>query len=354
MDAVTRQDIVKVRFFAEGGQAPPDAELRPTVQSLQRPIFAYTYQVVDNRPGNGDGQIARGEGVTIYLTVKNAGKGRSYETQANMRNLTGDGLLLHGGRFDISDMKPGDVRHVAFTFDVLEAITENAANIELSVTDRDLRVVSNEKLTIPVTRGGLLVNKAGGTVRANDTAPVRGQPVQASPVVGEIAKGSVVDRLGVFGEFTKVGLGGERFGFVESNKLADARDRAKPVFAPLLVRSPPLLEVQPAKLASRDHKVHLEGAATDGQRVLDAYIFVGTRKVFYQSNRKAADGRRLLFSLDAELNPGINVITVVARESEDTATRYTMVVRRDGPNGEPLPTPKSELFGEDWEFLGDE
>jgi hypothetical protein len=32
-----------------------------------------------------------------------------------------------------------------------------------------------------------------------------------------------------------------------------------------------------------------------------------------------------------------------------------MVVRRDGPNGEPLPTPKSELFGEDWEFIeGDE
>jgi hypothetical protein len=31
-----------------------------------------------------------------------------------------------------------------------------------------------------------------------------------------------------------------------------------------------------------------------------------------------------------------------------------MVVRRDGPNGEALPTPKSELFGADWEFSGDE
>jgi carboxyl-terminal processing protease len=50
----------------------------------------------------------------------------------------------------------------------------------------------------------------------------------------------------------------------------------------------------------------------------------------------------------------VNVITVVARESEDTASRYTMIVRRDGPNGEALPTPKVELFGEDWSFSGDE
>jgi len=355
MDAVTRQDIVKLRFFAEGGDAPSDAEFRPTVQSLPRPIFAYTYQVVDNRPGNGDGQVARGEGVTVYLTVKNAGKGRSYETQANMRNLTGDGLLLHAGRFDISDMKPGDVRQVAFTMDVLDAISENAANIELSVTDRDLRVVSNEKVTIPLTRGGSFINKVSGNVRATDVAPVRGQPVPAASTVGEIAKAAVVERLGVFGEFTKVGLGADRFGFIETAKLEETRDRPKFTLLPHLTRSPPLLEVQPAKIASRDDKVHLQGVATDGQRVLDSYIFVGTRKVFYQSNRKATDPKKLLFSLDAQLTPGINVITVVARETEDTATRHTMVVRRDGPSGEPLPTPKGELFGEDWEFLeGDE
>jgi carboxyl-terminal processing protease len=82
---------------------------------------------------------------------------------------------------------------------------------------------------------------------------------------------------------------------------------------------------------------------------MDAYIFVGSRKVFYESN-KNGNRHEMKFSLEAELSPGVNVVTVVARENEDTATRYTMVVRRDGPNGEPLPTPKSELFGADWEF----
>jgi carboxyl-terminal processing protease len=99
--------------------------------------------------------------------------------------------------------------------------------------------------------------------------------------------------------------------------------------------------------------VEIEGRATDVDGVLDADIFVGTRKVFYQANQ-GKDNKEMAFTVKAELQPGVNMITVVARENEDTATRHTMVVRRDGPNGEPLPTPKSELFGADWEFIGGE
>jgi carboxyl-terminal processing protease len=121
----------------------------------------------------------------------------------------------------------------------------------------------------------------------------------------------------------------------------------------LLSRSPPLLEVVTGVLATRQDHVTVEGVATDGDRVLDAYIFVGARKVYYQSNGKdVSDPRRLEFRHRVKLKPGVNVITVVARENEDTATRYTRVVRRDGPHGEALPTPKGEEFGADWEFIG--
>ncbi len=350
LDAVTRQDVVKVRFNAEGGAPPAEMEFRPTVKSLPRPIFAYSYQIVDNRPGNGDGQLARGEGATMYLTVKNVGKGKSYETQANLRNLTGDGLYLRAGRFDVSNMKPGDVRNVAFTFDVRKSLPDNFAKVELSVVDRDLRVVANEKITVPITRNGLFINKAAGLVAVKGSAAVRGQPVAQSTVIGTLDKGSVVKRLGTFGSFTKVALNKDRFGFVETNTVATGHGAANIVFKPLLSRSPPLLEVSPAKLATSSDHVRIQGTATDNDRVLDAYIFVGSHKVFYQSNRKGKDPKKFDFSFNAHLQPGINVITVVARENEDTATSHTLVVRRDGPHGEALPTPKNELFGEDWQF----
>lgn len=350
-DAVTRQEIVKVRFFAEGSDAPADAEIRPTIHSLPQPVFAYSYQVADNRPGNGDGQLTRGEGATVYMTVKNVGKGPSLETQANLRNLTGDGILLRAGRFDVSNMKPGDVRNVEFTFDVLDNLPENLVKVELSVSDRDLRVVSREKLTMPVTRGGLNINEDKGVLKLSGRAGVRAQPMGASAVVGHLPEGSLVEKEGRFGDFDKVSLGGSRFGFIESKLTVPAQGRPGDLkYEPELTRSPPLLEVKPAQLATRSKTVEIEGKAMDVDQVMDAYIFVGTRKVFYRANQ-GPNKTEMTFKVTAELQPGVNMITVVARENEDTATRHTMVVRRDGPNGEPLPTPKTDVFGSDWEFI---
>ncbi len=348
-DAETRADIVRIRFTAQGTEPPSEAEFRPTVTSLPRPVFAYNYQVVDNRPGNGDGQLALGEGATVYLTTKNAGKGQSYETQANLRNLTGDGLLLHAGRFDISNMKSNEVKNVAFTFDALDLLAEPNATVELSVVDRDLRVISSEKAKLPIVKTPIPLVKASGLVSVTGVAPVRGQPLAQAPIVGQLGKGSVLERLATFGEFTKVNLGDARFGFVETRALRDgASGGVKVLFDPVLSHSPPLLEVAPATLSTRDVKVRLTGRAVDSDRVQDVFVFVGPRKVFYQSNRKATDPKKLEFSFDAELSPGVNVITVVARENEDTASRQTVVVRRDGANGEPLPTPKGEALGEDF------
>ena len=39
---------------------------------------------MDDLKGNGDGVIQRGKQVSIYITVENAGEGRSFDTQANV------------------------------------------------------------------------------------------------------------------------------------------------------------------------------------------------------------------------------------------------------------------------------
>jgi carboxyl-terminal processing protease len=352
-DSVTRQDVVKVRFSAEGGEPPPDAEIRPSVQQLEQPSFAYSYQVLDNRPGNSDGQISRGEGVSIYLDVKNVGKGPSRETQALLRNLTGDGLLLRNGRFDISDIKPGDRRDVVFTFDVLDVLKDNLAKVEISVVAESLKKVSSEKITIPLAGANLAISEQKDRVVLEADVPVRGEPLNEGAVVGTLKKGSRLERTGQYKGFSRVSLGDGRVGYVETDDLGDTTDTELLGFEPLLSRSPPVLEVAPATLATRSAKVRVSGLASDGDQVRDAYVFVGSRKVFYMSNRKATEPKRLPFAFDAELQPGVNIITVVARENEDVATAQTLVVRRDGPNGEALTTPKRDTFAADWEFEED-
>jgi carboxyl-terminal processing protease len=350
-DAITREDIVKVRFSSEGGPVPREVEIRPTLKSLEQPTFAYTYQVVDNLAGNGDGQISRGESVTVYLDVTNIGKGKSFETEALLRNLSGDGLLIHAGRFDISNLAPGDRKQLAFTFDVLDSLTDNMAEIELSVVDQDLRVVASEKVQIPVVKGGSFMNPAQGQVRVKQHIAVLGQPVPSAAAVGFLAVGTTTKRLATFGPYTKVDLGAARFGFVESAALEDSPTPTSDLhFEPLMSHSPPLLDVSSASLSTRGDKIKIQGVAHDGDQVLDAYMFVGNQKVFYQSNRKGSDHTSMPLDLEVNLNPGINIITVVARENEDVLTSHVLVVRRDGPNGESMPTPKGQSFAEDWAF----
>jgi carboxyl-terminal processing protease len=342
-DSVTRSDGLKVKFDATGGHAPADAEIRTTVHGLDRPVFSYAYQIVDNRGGNGDGRVQRGEAVTMYLTVKNVGRGRSYDTQANIRNLSGDGLLLRDGRFDISNMMPGDVKKVAFTFDVGQQLPDNEAKLELSVSDRDLREVASEKVKIPIEPPAQVVQQPGAVKVSAQNAVLVDEPQAGARAFGKLAQGTSLSRLARVGDYVKVDLGSNRFGFVPAKDIADGgTPSATPTFEDLYSHAPPTIDVAPAALATRDGHIKIGATASDGTKLLDTYIFVGSRKVFYRSNNGTSDPKKMALDADVSLRPGVNVITVFARESPDTVSRKTIVVRRDGPTGELLPTPTTE------------
>lgn len=348
MDALSRSDGLRVEFEAAGGAAPSPVEIRPTVRALERPLFQYSYQIADDRQGNGDGRLQKGEQVSMYLVVKNVGKGRSFETQANISNLSGEGLLLHAGRFDVSNMMPGDVRKVAFSFDVQQQLTEPEATLSLTVADRDLREYASEKVKMPIEKP-LPVTRAGGTVKAGTQGAlllaVTDKPASA---FGKLLPGTAVNVLGKAGTFYKVDLGDRRFAFVSESEVAQGGAPSKVAYDDIYAHAPPMLEVQAATMATRADKVKVTGTSSDSERLLDLYAFVGSRKVFYKSNRDGADPKKAAFEFEAALRPGVNVITVVARETPDTTTRRTVVVRKDGPDGSLLKTPKSDDPVNDW------
>jgi carboxyl-terminal processing protease len=117
-------------------------------------------------------------------------------------------------------------------------------------------------------------------------------------------------------------------------------------FEEVMRRFPPSIEVQPVVLATKDGSITVKATAQDSDKLLDAYVFAGARKIFYRSNRNGSDPKRMPFEANIPLRAGVNVITVVARENPDTVGRKTIIVRKDGPNGEILTTPKTEEDGE--------
>jgi len=342
-DALMRSDGVTFHFGEARGHAPTDAELRTTVKSLERPVFAYSYEVIDNRRGNGDGRLQKGEGMTMYLTVKNVGKGRSFETQANLRNLSGEGLLLHDGRFDISNMMPGDTRRVAFTFDVEPQLQDPEAKVELQIRDDDLRDEVDEKVRIPVV-DPMTVAAASGVDRAKGNgADLYNEPDGHGRIFARLPLAIALPVMGTANGYVKLALGGGRFAFAPASQLDKASAPTTAIrLDDAVEHAPPALELTQPQLATRDTHTLVHGVASDDARLLDAYIFVGSRKVFYRSNRNGPDPKRMTFDADLPLRPGVNVVTIVARENPDTTTHRTFIVRRDGPNGQLLATPKTD------------
>lgn len=343
-DTLSRQDGITIKFDEARGRAPAPQALRVAIKALERPVFAYSYQIADGRKGNGDGKVQKGEHLTMYLSIKNVGKGKSFETQANLRNLSGDGLLLHEGRYDISNMQPGEVKKVSFTFDVENPLQDPEAKVELSIADRDLRETVIEKVRMPIAVPTPLV-AANGAQKAKAGGAMLFESADAGArSFGRLGGGTSVNVLARAGDMVKVSLGENRFGFVKAAELeGGGTPGGGPVpFEEVMRRFPPTVEVQPLALATRDASVTVKAITSDSDRLLDAYVFVGNRKVFYRSNRNGQDPKRMPFDAAIPLRAGVNVITVVARENPDTVGRKTIIVRKDGPNGELLSTPKTE------------
>jgi carboxyl-terminal processing protease len=145
--------------------------------------------------------------------------------------------------------------------------------------------------------------------------------------------------------FVRVDLGDGRPGWIKKTSTAapPGSEGTKGKLIDVLAHMPPKLEVNYSNtLTTRQDSLKVQGTASDDTRVRDVYIFVGSRKVHYQSNRGATDPTRQKFEATLPLRPGTNFVTVVARESNEVASHKSFIVRRDAPDGALLDTPKSD------------
>ncbi|HET8939016.1 MAG TPA: MXAN_5808 family serine peptidase [Polyangiales bacterium] len=340
-----RADGIRILFEDAHGHAPSAAEVRVRIQARPVPAFAYTVHVADNGRGNGDGELERGELATVYLRVKNVGQGSSEETVANLRNLSGPGLLLHAGRFQLGELKPGAEQVVAFTFEVMPEFTEPEAKLEVSIGDTVLRESAGEKLKLPVRQAAFPdLAPSTGTLNVADGSSILERPSDDSRVVARVSGGALpLTSQATVNGFVRVDLGDGRPGWIKKTSIAGPSEGTKGKLIDVLAHMPPKLEVNYGNtLTTRQDSLKLQGSAVDDTRVRDVYIFVGSRKVHYQSNRGATDPTRQKFEATLPLRPGTNFVTVVARESNEVASHKSFIVRRDAPDGSLLDTPKSD------------
>jgi carboxyl-terminal processing protease len=336
-DAVDRVNHISVEI-KEARNAP--ARITPTqlaIEAAPRPMFAYSYQLLDD--GNGDGLVQKGEKFRLAVQIKNTGVGPTQEATVLLRNATGDGVILSKSRIELKDqpIAPGQIKELEFPLTTDSSLKGDELVVELMAYDAALDVQSSEKLRfklMPAVTGARAMGEMIVTVKG--PAIIRAGAADDTTVVGTAQRGASYAALGTFGPFTKIKLG-SKVGFVQTS-VVGAGGPGGSSYLPAWNSTPPALTLNTKTLETSANTYKLTGTITDEEKVEDVYIFVSnshakidSRKVFYRSNRGARDIKQMGFSADLPLWPGSNMVTVVARSNAEVRTVKTMYLYRDPP-----------------------
>ncbi|MDP3276055.1 MAG: MXAN_5808 family serine peptidase [Deltaproteobacteria bacterium] len=343
LGSLSRVDGIRFEWSESHNHVPATATpVRAEVRGLERPSYAYGWQFADNLQGNGDGRLQRGERGTLYFTMRNIGRGRGYETQVNLKNLSGQGVILADGRFSFRQVATNEERQMAFTFSVENDFrsTERAIKLEVTIEDEDLREVVTQRILLPLADAQPVAAASGFFIAGATTQAFESSGADVRPVA-RLGAGQRVAITGRAGDWLRVELARNHPAWVRRGEAGAALPSARPM-AWVMHNEPPVIETALGQtLAVREASVHLAGLIRDEARVLDYYVFVGNRKVIYRSNRSGTDPRSIAMDADLPLRPGSNLVSIIAREDSDTVARRGFVIRRDGPNGELLATPRA-------------
>jgi carboxyl-terminal processing protease len=337
-DLASRRDGVTVKLQDDSGLLQESVAGELNFVELPRPQFAYSWSVTDSCEGcNGDGLAQRGEDLTLVLDVTNVGAGKALDTFASIRNASDANIFIEKGRFKLGELAVGETKSAKFQLEVKKGYKGDDFGLRVAIIDEPLEEFTADKLIVPVAQDTTMAMEPRKpvVVRLADRSELFAAADSKRPLL-RLPKGGLFNEVARGSNVARVELGEGRFAFA---KLTDVKDaKGQKAIAPkevdwISTRTPAQisLNIDPSQGGTvvDTEKFTLSGVVTD-RSLLDVFVLVNDQKVFFRG-RTPDEGDRLKFSTEVSLKEGNNLLTVVARESQDFASRKTVVVRRRPP-----------------------
>lgn len=370
-----RRDLVRIGV-TDDERSLGVIDVLVTTEGLDRPRFSYGLFIDDaagtDTSGNGDGLLQMGESVALVVGIKNSGAGLAAEPTALLKNLGGAEVFIDLGRNRLDPLAPGATGTARFLFKVQQpptsaglpgatttaTTTPTKIELRLQVFDGVLGDYLVEKLSFPINATKTAValpKKIKGQVEAKVALAILAAADPSAMVLARAEAGARLDAVAEVNGFVRVRFNsaknsaGNLYGYVAQSGVSPAKGKAsvsengEPKGLSLVYgRDPPnitFLDSSGAALGeyvvtARDN-FDVRAHITDDGKVNDAYVFVADQKVYYQRFGAAARGPAdVTVSHSVPLKPGVNVITVVAREDDEFAQREVITVYCS--SGDPL------------------
>ncbi len=342
-------DRLALELWSAGAKTEIETVQSLEVTALGLPRFATAVRVEDEK-GNRDGLIQRGEAIRLAVDVENLGPGAAENVLITLRNESGEQVYIRSGRHRAGEVPAGSITTAHFELDVRSGLASQDVQLQLSVVDQALRTWMQHDISLPVFPNEFPSAKdASGWLQTGDEpVEVRAGAHGDSLSVGSLSPRARVTLRRKAGDWALVGVSGsgeeEVQGWIRHAGL-DQPPKG-PVdgkaFQATPRRAPPALELdtvglEEGALTTRASTFRLSGTARyasseRGRRYI--YVFRGDDKVFFQAGSPGAEGKDLAFETEVSLEPGRNILSVIARHGERDVTRRTVVIYRDAKGQE--------------------
>lgn len=332
--ALDRSDEFIINFNELNGNIPKDLHGSLVTEALNRPEFAYTYQVTESdtdgyRP-NDDGLIQRGEHINLLVTVKNVGEGKSTKNVVTLRELSDKEVFVEKGSQEIGELAPGESKTVSLSLHVRDSIEANEFTVKLVVTDLTFGVYLTDKLTFPVLEtkeSPALTDMSKDLLVIRDETRIYGGRSTDSPVMSIMKKGRVFKANGWVPGWYRLKLPNGGWGWVLARDVHETDDSAYEAVTPELhvQHKPPIINIEQPPSLSNTLMTSVSGRVKDENGVKHVYIMVNNDKVYLDIPEKAQETRELDFRAEIPLEEGPNTITVITRDTTDLVATKSFI-----------------------------
>ncbi len=338
-NSLDREDEVTVKFDELNRNNPKDIKVNIITEALPRPLFAYSYQVLDNAKNssknNADGLIQTGEDIDLLVSVKNIGEGPAEKNVITLKNLSNKEVFIKNGRAEIGLLNPGEMKEVKLSFFVKETIPSDKFNMDLLISDSIFGTFLSNKLTFPIVASKSKLTHASSILKIgrNHTPLYSGMSFN-STVLSMMKEGTIIMSDAKNSDWFRITLPDNRHGWVSAKEAVELNgtENKPDTLEPFIQRIPPTITLSKSlsTILFGNDRLPLTAVIEDDISVKHAYILINNDKVYYKSNKIATpkEKTRLEINTDVPLKEGPNVVTIVARDDQDMITIKSFVATR--------------------------
>jgi len=350
---LSRDIPFRVSFEEFNNYVPNQLEAKIAIQEIPRPAFAYACQIVDDGTGssigNADGRIQKGESVDLSVSVKNIGKGPAKDVAVLVETDQKSGIEIPGNLITITELAQNAVDSVRFNLVVKKDVSVNDLMLKLVMTDGgEFTVSAKDQVKFPLDKpsASAVAGISKNVSSSKDVAEIRSGLGSDTPLLALTSKGAVLEVVGQLGDWFKIKLSENSFGWIQKQSVRDMVDEktaakeAMPVVKVFTMAPPDILLIQPDNAVSEtsEESLKLSGIAANYKKIKDIKVLLDDKPLPVgwsldilrkkPSGQKAQQNQLARFDYRFPLNMGANQIKVIALNDEGVSSDANISVTR--------------------------